>query len=97
MTNAAIGVGEILRRIIGKAILGPVACDVQKACGALQLCVGQSAGVEATVHAMRVLFEDDEADGVFLIDAENAFNRINRAAVLWNCQFVCPSLKHSLI
>ena len=59
-------------RIIGKAILGPVACDVQKACGALQLCAGQSAGVEATVHAMRVLFEDDEADGVFLIDAENA-------------------------
>ena len=57
-----IGVGEILRRIIGKAILGPIGCDVQKACGPLQLCAGQSAGVEATVHAMRALFE---SDGVF--------------------------------
>ena len=72
-----------MRRIIGKALLGAVGCDVQKACGA-----GQSAGVEATVHAMRDLFEADDADGVFLIDAENAFNRVNRAAVLWNCQFV---------
>ena len=88
---------EILRRIIGKAILDPIGCDVQKACGPLQLCAGQSAGVEATVHAMRMLFEDDEADGVFLIDAENAFNKINRVAALWNCQFVCPSLKYGLI
>ena len=38
-----------------------------------------------------------KADGVFLIDAENAFNKINRAVALWNCQFVCPSLKHGLI
>jgi len=46
---------------------------------------------------MRTLFEQDEADGVFLIDAENAFNRINRVATLWNCQFVCPSIKYALI
>ena len=34
---------------------------------------------------------------MFLIDAENAFNKINRVAALWNCQFICPSLKYGLI
>ena len=67
-----IGVGEILRRIIGKAILGVVGIDVQKAVGPLQLCAGQSAG--AAVHAMRNFFEDDDTDGILLIDADNAFN-----------------------
>ena len=38
-----------------------------------------------------------ENDGVFLIDAANAFNRVNRAAVLWNVQFLCPPLKYILI
>jgi hypothetical protein len=89
-----VGVGEILRRIIGKAILAVVSNDVQSAAGPLQLCAGQSAGVEAGVHGMRSLFLADETDGVLLIDAENAFNKVNRAAVLWNVQF-CPSLKCS--
>ena len=92
-----IGVGEILRRIIGKAILGVVGIDVQKAVGPLQLCAGQSAGVEAAVHAMRKFFENDDTDGILLIDADNAFNRVNRAAALWNVQYVCPSLKFALI
>ena len=65
--------------------------------GPLQLCAGQSAGVEAAVHAMRQFFEDDDSDGILLIDADNAFNRVNRAAVLWNVQYVCPSLKCALI
>ena len=70
--------------------------DVQKAAGPLQLCAGQSAGVEAAVHAMRDFYEDDKSEGVLLVDADNAFNRINREAVLWNTQFVCPMLKFFL-
>jgi hypothetical protein len=91
-----IGVGEILRRIIGKAVLGVINGDVQKAAGPLQLCAGEAAGVEAGIHAMRELFGSLENDGVFLIDAANAFNRVNRAAVLWNV-FLCPPLKYVLI
>ena len=48
----------------------------KKAAGPLQLCAGQSAGVEAAVHAMRNIFAADEVDAVLLVDADNAFNRI---------------------
>ena len=71
--------------------------DVQKAVGALQLCGGQPAGVEAAVHAMKKFFDNDDSDGFLLIDADNAFNRVNRAVALWNIQFLCPSMKKVLI
>ena len=87
----------MLRRIIGKAVMSVTRMDVQKACGPLQLCAGQPAGVESAIHAMRSIFEDEESDGVLLIDADNAFNRVNRAVALWNIQFTCPAMKHILI
>ena len=92
-----IGVGEILRRIIGKAIMTVTNIDVQNAVGSLQLCGGQPAGVEAAVHAMSTFFDADDTDGILLIDADNAFNRINRGVALWNVQFTCPAMKTILI
>ena len=53
--------------------------------------------VESAIHAMRDFFEQDSNDGVLLIDADNAFNRVNRAVALWNVQFTCPAMKHVLI
>jgi hypothetical protein len=90
-----IGVGEMLRRIIGKAVLEVFGMDVQKGSGPLQLCAGQSAGVEAGIHAMRKMFESD-SEGALFIDAENAFNKVNRAASLHNVQYLCPPLKYIL-
>ena len=45
-----IGVGEVPRRIIAKAILRIVGSDVEEAAGSLQLCAGQDGGCEAAVH-----------------------------------------------
>ena len=53
--------------------------------------------VESAVHAMRDFLNDDSSDGILLIDADNAFNRINRAVALWNVQYTCPAMKHVLI
>jgi hypothetical protein len=92
-----VGIGEVQRRIMGKAIMIIVGEDVQKAAGATQLCAGQCAGVEAAIHAMRDLFEDLAADGMLLIDADNAFNRANRKAALLNIKFTCPIFKFTLI
>jgi len=92
-----IGVAETMRRIIGKAILSIVGQDVQKAAGSLQLCAGQAAGSEAAVHAMRALFQDTSTDGVLLIDASNAFNRLNRQTALLNIRALCPPLAPVLI
>ena len=92
-----VGVGEIARRIIGKAVMEVSGKQVQEAVGAVQLCAGQPVGVEAAVHSMRGFLADDSSDGTLLIDADNAFNRLNRAVALWNVQYVCPTMKHVLI
>ena len=73
-----VGVGEIIRRVIGKAIMHVTGEHVQEAVGALQLCAGHPLGVESAIHSMRSFFEDDHNDGILLIDADNAFNRLNR-------------------
>ena len=92
-----IGVGEVLRRIVGKAVLKIVAEDVRKAVGAQQLCVGQISGCEAGVHFMRHLNEDPSTEATLLVDAENAFNSLNREAAMRNVQVLCPSLARILI
>ena len=92
-----VGVGEMARRIIGKAVVTVTGQEAQKSVGSLQLCAGQPAGVEAAIHSMRGFLDADDSDGILLIDADNAFNRINRAVALWNVQFICPHMKHVLI
>ena len=73
-----IGIGEVPRRIIAKAILGLLKQDILDASGPLQVCAGQESGCEAANHAMRQIFADMDTDGALLIDATNAFNSINR-------------------
>lgn len=87
-----IGIGETYRRIIGKAIVAYLKVPILKATGATQLCAGQEAGCEAAIHSMMQLFEADETDALLLVDADNAFNRLNRKAVLHNINFLCPEL-----
>jgi hypothetical protein len=69
---------------------------VQESVGSLQLCAGHPVGVESAIHAMRDFLDDESSDGILLIDADNAFNRINRSVALWNVQFTCPAMKHVL-
>ena len=64
--------------------------DVQTSVGSLQVCAGQDGGCEAAIHAMKTVFEDDESDAILLIDAANAFNSMNRAAMLENIRKLCP-------
>ena len=87
-----IGVGEVLRRIMGKCVTKVTKPDVIDASGSLQVCAGHKSGSEAAIHAMRELFEHDNSDAVLLIDASNAFNSLNRAAALHNIRVLCPSI-----
>ena len=41
-----IGIGEVVRRIIGKAILSITSKAIEQAAGSLQLCAGQECGIE---------------------------------------------------
>ena len=87
-----IGIGEVLRRIVGKAILGEIKEDLIESAGSLQVCAGQKAGCEAAAHAMGEIFKEEDTDAVLFIDASNAFNSLNREAMLHNMQYLCPPL-----
>lgn len=87
-----IGIGEVSRRIISKAIMTILKPYVMKSTGATQLFTGQKSGIEAIIHAMIEMFEIDENDAILLVDATNAFNLLNREAALHNIRFLCPSL-----
>ena len=65
--------------------------------GPLQLCAGQDGGCEPAVHAMRSIFQAPETEAVLLVDANNAFNLLNRKAALHNISIICPSLARTLI
>jgi hypothetical protein len=87
-----IGIGEVLRRIIGKTIVRFLKEDIQIAAGPLQLCTGLKAGCETAIHSVSTLFQNSDCEAVLLVDADNAFNRLNRKVALQNIRLICPYL-----
>ena len=87
-----IGVGEVLRRIAGKAVMLIAKEDLKNSCSTVQMCAGHEAGCEAAIHSMKYVFESAESEAVLLVDASNAFNNINRKAILHNVRILCPIL-----
>ena len=92
-----IGIGEVLRRIIGKAVTTFLKTDIINSVGPLQLSAGQEGGCEAAVHAMEEIFSDEDCQGVLLVDATNAFNSLNRETSLLNVRHICPEFATFLI
>ena len=85
-----IGVGDLPRRIIAKAVLHVISNDIQLAAGALQICAGHDAGSEAAIHVMKSIF-DDNTQAALLVDVTNAFNLVNCQAALHNISVLHPS------
>ena len=49
-----IGIGEILRRIIGKVVVGNSKDEIIAAAGPLQTCSGLKSGIEASIRLMMI-------------------------------------------
>ena len=62
----------------------------------LQDSTGYEARAEATIHSMKAIYDDENTDGVILVDAQNSFNRISRKATLHNMQILCPIISNYL-
>ena len=92
-----VGIGETIRRIIAKAILRIIGPEIQEAAGSSQLCAGLESGCEAAVHAMQKIFSDENTEVILQVDANNAFNCINRQSTLRNIQVLCLSFATVLI
>ena len=85
-----IGVGEVIWRIIAKCVVQIAKPKIIQATGSMQVCAGQKSGSEAAIHAMSEIFHGEDTDAVFLIDASNAFNSLNRMTALHNILVTCP-------
>ena len=92
-----IGIGEVLRRIMGKTVVMFLKPEIINSVGPLQLSAGQEGGCEAACHAMSDIFAEDDCQGVLLVDATNAFNSLNRQTALHNIRHTCPEFATYLI
>ena len=87
-----IGNGEIIRKVLGKAIAQIFGADICYAAASQQTCAGQEGGIEAAIHAAREKIQMESTEAVLLIDAENAFNRLNRQTAFLNIRHICPKI-----
>ena len=92
-----IGIGEVLRRVMGEAITTLLKPDILKATAPLQASAGLQGGVEGAIHALRNMFDDTDNEGILLVDADNAFNRLNRKVALHNTSVICPEFSVYLV
>lgn len=92
-----VGIGEVVRRIVGKVALRVISKDLRRVAGNVQLCVGQRAGIESAIHELRSSFNSSTEQCVLQIDAKNAFNTVNRSLALRNVESVCPLLQTLLV
>jgi hypothetical protein len=95
-----IGVGECLRRMIGKNVMEQTGLSLKEECGSDQLASNLEGGIEGAVHAMNEIYSQmadlEDGFGVLLVDAKNAFNIMNRKAALWNALHLWPHAGSSL-
>ena len=92
-----IGIGEVLRRLMSKCVVQTFREEIKEAAGPLQTCAGFAAGCEAAIHAMKQMYDEEASEGVVLIDASNAFNKMNRGVALHNIQLLCPVISTFII
>ncbi len=84
-----IGICEVLRRLIGRAIPSELKDDFKESAGPLQVCAGHKVRAEAPIHALQEIFQEENTQGVLLIDASNAFNSLNWNVALHNTKLLC--------
>ena len=82
---------------MGKAITTLLKPDILKATAPLQASAGLQGGVEGAIHALRNMFDDTDNEGILLVDADNAFNRLNRKVALHNTSVICPEFSVYLV
>ena len=92
-----IGLGKVLRQVIGKTINCILQDDIQETVQSLQTATVLKASAGAAIHAMGTIFEEPSTEGVIPVETSNAFNSFNWKVALRNNQIARPSFGHILI
>ena len=79
-----------IRIIVTAALIQNFRGKTQNATVRMQTCGGARCGVEAAAHTMSGLFDDSTTECIIFVDADRAFNRLNRQAALHNISVICP-------
>ena len=58
--------------------------------GTLHTCAELKSGIEATTHAVKKSYEEEGSECLLLVDADNAFNKLNRKVSLKNIKRLSP-------
>ena len=78
---------------MGKVVIGVIKDEIQEVAGPIQSCDGLKSRIEASIqiiHAVKKAWDDHGTEAVLLVDADNAFNRLNRKAAIHNTRELCP-------
>ncbi|KAL5714452.1 hypothetical protein ACHQM5_016415 [Ranunculus cassubicifolius] len=90
-----IAVGCVWRRLVSKVAMKVVGKQMVRYLEKRQFGVGIPGGGEAIIHAANRLMEARGGDGtrsMLLIDFQNAFNLVDRTAMLREVRLQCPSI-----
>lgn len=80
-----VAVGETIRRIVSSLLMRRVSTQAQEFLEPIQVRVATGGGTEAIVHATWLLanrFGQDNSRAVLQVDLRNAFNLVNRQALM---------------
>ncbi|XP_063537560.1 uncharacterized protein LOC134746918 [Cydia strobilella] len=92
-----IAVGSTFRRLTSKISVRHVLSKLQKQFEPVQLGFGTKGGCEAAVHALRTCLINDQCEVLLKIDVKNAFNSLNRDALLAEVNNHAPELYNYLL
>ena len=90
-----IAVGTIWRRLVSKVAMKGVGKEMTKYLNDYQFGVGVSGGAEAILHSVNRVLSERHSDGslaMLTVDFSNAFNMVDRSALLHEVRLRCPSI-----
>ena len=88
-----VGVGETRRPLFSKIVLKVTGPEATMVCHDEQLCAGLKTGIDSAIHRVQALWNKNSntKNCTFLIvDANDAFNDINKVRMLWTVRRLCP-------
>jgi hypothetical protein len=88
-----IATGEVVRRLTSKVLARKVLLDMRELLEPSQIGVGLPGACELAALKVEALMRDQDAEadyGLLQVDMANAYNTIDRAAMLTQVERLCP-------
>lgn len=89
-----IAIGECVLRLVHSVIARKVSSELGDILRPVQMAIGTKNGTEAMIHSTRSYFQRYTHSAMLLTDVKNAFNTINRQAIIDGVDKYCPVLSH---